>query len=53
MGLFKRKEKSIIAELKCPAEGCSFVCKDEHSLKRHMEWKHPEYKGAKAEAVEA
>ena len=43
MGLFKKKERLIITELKCPAEGCSFTCNDHNSLKRHMDWKHPEH----------
>ncbi|MFC1920118.1 hypothetical protein ACFLYQ_00155 [Chloroflexota bacterium] len=42
MGLFKKKENVVITELKCTAEGCSFLCIDNHSLKRHIEWKHPE-----------
>jgi len=42
MGLFKKKERPAINELKCPAEGCSFICNDHKSLRRHVEWKHPE-----------
>ncbi len=42
MGLFKKKQKPIITELKCPAEGCSFTSNEPKMLKRHIEWKHPE-----------
>ena len=41
MGLFKKKERPVITELKCPAEGCNFTSTDAPSMKRHMEWKHP------------
>jgi len=42
MGLFKKKKQCNTTELKCPVEGCSFVCKDPEMLKRHMDWKHQE-----------
>jgi len=42
MGLFKKKERPIATELKCPAEGCSFTCNDPESLRRHVDWKHPQ-----------
>ena len=43
MGLFnKKRQKNILAELKCPMEGCSFTSSDSSMLKRHIEWKHPE-----------
>ena len=43
MGLFNRKkEKPVVTELKCPANGCSFTCVDQMSLKRHLDWKHPD-----------
>jgi len=42
MGLFKKKQKPIVTELKCPAEGCPFICNDPDTLKRHTDWKHPE-----------
>jgi len=44
MGLFKKREKPVVTELKCPAEGCSFTCNDHSSLKRHLDWKHPDLK---------
>jgi hypothetical protein len=46
MGFFNKKEKPAMTELKCPAEGCSFTCNDQSSMKRHIEWKHPEHKKA-------
>jgi hypothetical protein len=42
VGLFKKKERPVITQLTCPAEGCSFTCNDHLSLKRHVEWRHPE-----------
>ena len=43
MGLFnKKKQHNILTELKCPAEGCTFTCRDHVTLKRHTDWKHPE-----------
>ena len=42
MGLFKKKERPVITELKCPAEGCNFTSTDAPSMKRHVEWKHPD-----------
>ncbi len=48
MGLFKKKERIVITDLKCPSEGCNFVCTDKISLKRHIEWKHPELPGKDA-----
>ncbi len=41
MGLFKKKQ-SAITELKCSEEGCTFTCDDNVTLKRHMDWKHPQ-----------
>lgn len=50
MGLFgkKKERKPVITELKCPAEGCSFTCDDEITLKKHTDWKHPELAKNKA-----
>jgi len=45
MGLFKKNERPVVTELKCPSEECSFTCNDDNSLKRHVEWKHPELSG--------
>lgn len=42
MGLFKKKKQLVITELKCSAEGCSFACDDDVTLKKHVEWKHPQ-----------
>ena len=42
MGLFKKKKRLGITELKCPAEGCPFTCSDSITLKKHTNWKHPE-----------
>ncbi|UCC17757.1 MAG: hypothetical protein JSU58_04175 [Dehalococcoidales bacterium] len=42
MNIFKKKAKQNATELRCPAEDCSFTCNDSPSLKRHVEWKHPE-----------
>ena len=42
MRIFKKREKLVFTELKCPAEGCFFTCNDHNSLKRHVEWKHAE-----------
>ena len=42
MGLFKKKLQPVVTELKCPAEGCSFTSDHAESLKRHVDWKHPE-----------
>lgn len=44
MGLFKKKGKPVATELTCPVEGCYFICPDHISLKRHLEWKHPDLK---------
>ena len=41
MGLFKKKERPGITELRCPADGCEFTTTDVPSMKRHLEWKHP------------
>jgi hypothetical protein len=41
MGLFKKKQKPAITELKCPMKGCDFTCTDPKTLKRHTDWKHP------------
>lgn len=43
MGLFKKKEKVVVTEVKCPVEGCDFVCFNETNLNRHLEWKHPDF----------
>ena len=43
MGLFKKKQRpTTITELKYPAEGCTFTCRDRITLKKHTDWKHPE-----------
>ncbi|MBW1855140.1 MAG: hypothetical protein JRJ00_10765 [Deltaproteobacteria bacterium] len=42
MGLFKLKSRPVNIELKCPAEECPFTCDDLATLKKHMDWKHPE-----------
>jgi hypothetical protein len=42
MGLFKKKQALTVTELKCPAEGCSFTANDSTTLKKHMDWKHPQ-----------
>jgi hypothetical protein len=44
MGLFKKKPKPVVSELKypCPAEGCPLVYDDPVTLKRHVDWAHPE-----------
>jgi hypothetical protein len=44
MGLFNKKKEKVSnnTELRCPAAGCSFTCSDHVSLKRHLDWKHPE-----------
>jgi len=42
MGLFKKKQRATITELKCPVEGCLFTCDDQITLKKHTDWKHPE-----------
>jgi hypothetical protein len=42
MGLFKKKQRPAITEIKCPAEGCPYTFNDPALLKRHIEWKHPE-----------
>lgn len=43
MGFFKKKlkPKPVAVELKCPVEGCSIVCSDPVTLKRHTDWAHP------------
>jgi hypothetical protein len=45
MGLFKKKEKAVVTEIKCPVEGCGFICFNQTNLNRHLEWKHPDYAG--------
>ena len=43
MGLFdKKKQPPKPTEVTCTAEGCNFICSDASSLKKHMDWKHPE-----------
>ena len=42
MDLFKKNKQPRITELKCPAEGCTFICSDHITLKKHTSWKHPE-----------
>ena len=42
MGLFKKKQRPTVTELKCPAKGCPFTCDDPVTLKKHTDWKHPE-----------
>jgi len=41
MGLFKKKEKIILSELKCPVKGCLFTCDDPITMKKHLGWAHP------------
>ena len=40
MGLFKKKEKPKVVELKCSIGGCSFICMDSITMKRHTDWAH-------------
>ena len=42
MGLFKKKQQPPITEKKCPAQDCPETFTDLESLRRHVEWKHPE-----------
>lgn len=42
MNIFKKKEKQVTIERKCPAEGCTFTATEAADMKRHIEWKHPE-----------
>ena len=44
MGLLKKKQRPTITEIKCPVEGCPFTCSDTITLKKHIDWKHPELK---------
>jgi hypothetical protein len=48
MGLFKKKQHTVAAELKCPVEGCSFKCDDNVTLKKHVDWAHPQLTQNKA-----
>ncbi len=42
MWLFKKKTPVHVVEIKCPSEGCAFICSDHVTLKKHTTWKHPE-----------
>ncbi|MFC1943317.1 hypothetical protein ACFLWO_01900 [Chloroflexota bacterium] len=42
MGLFKKKQRPTTTEIECPMPGCSFICNDPVTLKKHTDWKHPE-----------
>ena len=42
MGLFKKKQRLAVNELKCPAAGCSFSCDHPELLRKHVGWKHPD-----------
>ena len=42
MNFFKKKEKPVVTEHQCPAEGCSYTTTELSDMKKHLEWKHPE-----------
>jgi len=42
MGLFKKKQAPAVTEFKCPVEGCSLIASDSITLKKHIDWKHPQ-----------
>jgi len=42
MSFFKKKEKPVVMEHRCPAEGCTHTTAELSSMKKHIEWKHPE-----------
>jgi hypothetical protein len=42
MNFFKKKEKPVVTEHQCPAEGCTYTTVEISNMKRHVEWKHPE-----------
>lgn len=42
MNFFKKKEKPVTMEHQCPVEGCAHTTTELSSMKKHIEWKHPD-----------
>jgi hypothetical protein len=52
MNFFKKKEKPVVTEHQCPAEGCTYTTTELSDMKKHVEWKHPELSQKGESAVE-